>query len=90
MVTCAVFATAIKAFLATAIKGTFGIVAVSIDVTVVGIGNTFVYIWRNKCFLLKVKNLRHLYRNGVIDWETILDLLRMTPLCTPAKTISSP
>lgn len=45
MVTCAVFAIAkIKAFLATAIKGTFGIVAVSIDVTVVGIGNTFVYI----------------------------------------------
>ena len=44
IVTCAVFAIAIKAFLAAAIKRAFGIAAVSIDVTIVGIGNTFVYI----------------------------------------------
>lgn len=44
IVTCAVFAVAIKAFLAAAIKRAFGIAAVSIDVTIVGIGNTFVYI----------------------------------------------
>ena len=52
VVTCAFFAIAIKPSLAAAVKGTFGIVALSIGITVVRIGGTLVYICRNKSFPL--------------------------------------
>ena len=42
--TCAVFAIALKPNQATAVEGTFSIVALGINVAVMGIGGTLVYI----------------------------------------------